>query len=160
MSANGSTRSKWAATVSGSVPAPPDEVFALVTDIARLPEWNSALKRVIEQPAALQPGVEWVVRIRPAGWPGWASRSRLEELDPRRRVFRHRSTAEDRNPSYAEWRWQVEPDADGSRLTVSWELHPKTVGRRLLAAPLRHRRLVRVEVPDSIAALASLFARR
>ncbi|MFF2502692.1 SRPBCC family protein [Streptomyces sp. NPDC058067] len=150
---------KWlTGALSASFRAPPDDVFALVTDLDRLPEWNRAVTEVLDRPAALAPGAEWVVRVRPAGLPSWRSRSWLEELDPQRRVFRHRSKADDKNPSHAEWLWQVDEEPEGSRLTVSWELHPMTAGRKFLAAPLRGRMLVTSEVPDSLAALARMLA--
>jgi hypothetical protein len=36
-------------------------VFDLITDFDRLPEWNRAVKRILDRPAALAPGAEWVV---------------------------------------------------------------------------------------------------
>lgn len=147
-------------SVSGFVDAPADDVFALVTDIERLPEWNDAVLRVTERPTALVPPAEWVVTMKPVGWPAWPSRSWVEEIDPRRRIFRHGSQSDDGNPSYAEWQWQVDEEAGGSRVTISWELHPRTFWRKRLAAPLRQRRLARAEVPNSLAALAQRFASR
>ena len=46
-------------------------------------------------------------------------------------------------------RWDITPTGDGVRLTVSWDGHPKTFGRKLFAAPLR-RRMLRREVSASL----------
>jgi uncharacterized protein YndB with AHSA1/START domain len=128
-------------------------VFGLLTDIERLPEWNSIIVKVVERPEALSPGAEWVVQLKAMG-SNWASRSRIEEYDPRHHVFAYRSCTDDGNPSYARWRWAVEPVADGgSRVKVRWELHPQTFWRRALLARVRNRQLRR-EVPGSIDALA------
>ncbi len=139
-------------SAAGSVPSPPSDVFGLLTDIDRLPEWNSIIVAVVERPEALSPGAEWVVRLKAMG-SSWASRSRIEEYDPGRHVFAYRSCTDDGNPSYARWRWEVEPAAGGSRVTVSWELQPKTFWRRALLARVRNRQLRR-EVPGSIDSLA------
>jgi uncharacterized protein YndB with AHSA1/START domain len=141
-------------TAEGIVPSPASDVFALVTDIDRLPDWNTIIVKVVERPRTLTPGAEWVVQLKAMG-NRWASRSRVEECDPHRCVFAYRSCTDDGNPSYSRWRWTVESIADaGSRVTVSWELHPQTFWRRALLARVRNRQL-RHEVPKSIDALAS-----
>lgn len=143
----------------GSVSAAPDAVFALATDVVRLPQWNRAVTRVLEAPAVLEPGAEWVVMVKPAGWPSWPSRSRVREIDQAGRAFAYRSQTDDGNPSYSDWRWHVAPEAGGgSRVTVSWELHPQTFWRRHLFARLRRRSLAKTEVPASVAALARLLS--
>jgi hypothetical protein len=83
----------------------------------------------------------------------WISRSTVVEHDPESMVFAFRSGTDDGNPSYAEWRWSVTADGDGTILEVSWRLCPRTALRRWLLAPYRARRLRR-EVPTSLADLA------
>ncbi|MGH8984249.1 MAG: SRPBCC family protein [Acidimicrobiia bacterium] len=134
-----------------TVAAPPHDVFAFITDLDRLPEWNTIMTGVVERPAELAPGAEWVVRFHALGR-SWNSRSRVEEIDRSRRVFQYRSGTDDGNPSYTVWRWQVDPDGDGSRVTVGWELRPKTFWRRALIVHVRNRQL-RSEAPASLAAL-------
>jgi uncharacterized protein YndB with AHSA1/START domain len=138
---------------SGIISKAPSTVFRLLTDIDRLPEWNRVVVDVVERPEELRPGVEWVVRFKAMG-SSWESRSTLEQYDPDQHVFAYRSCTDDGNPSYARWRWVVEPaDDGGSRVTVSWELHPQTFWRRALPVRIRSRQLRR-EVPASIQALA------
>ena len=137
---------------TGHVSASPGAVFELVTDIARLPEWNRCISTVVEAPASLPPGTEWVVKIRPPGLLPWNSRSRVEEYDPDGLRFAYRSQSDDGNPSYAVWTWALRPDGDGTLVTVDWEGNPKTFWRQRLFAPMRRRQLEH-EVVASIAEL-------
>lgn len=139
------------------VPAPPDLVFAVLTDVARLPDWNAAMTHVVDQPAVLAIGSEWVVAFRALGQT-WHSRSVVEELDLTGRRFAYRSGTDDGNPSHARWTWTVTDQPAGSRVTVTWTLHPATFWRRALLARVRSRQLARTEVPASLSALASLVA--
>jgi uncharacterized protein YndB with AHSA1/START domain len=47
------------------VNASPQAVFALITDVNRLPEWNAAIEAVVERPSALAEGVEWTIKMHP-----------------------------------------------------------------------------------------------
>jgi uncharacterized protein YndB with AHSA1/START domain len=140
-------------SVTGSIPRSPDDVFAFLSDVDRLPDWNAIMTRVVERPDTLAPGAEWVVEFKALG-NMWRSRSKLQEYDPTGHVFAYRSCTDDGNPSYAIWRWAVEPVGEGeSRVTVSWDLNPATFWRRVLLARIRAHQLRR-EVPASIDALA------
>jgi len=142
-------------TATSMVSTTPSAAFALLTDIDRLPEWNKVIVKVVEVPEELRPGAEWVVRLRAIG-NSWASRSTVQEYDPHRGVFSYRSCTDDGNPSYALWRWALEPAEDGTRVTVGWDLHPETFWRRALLVRIRSRQLRR-EVPASIDSLARLL---
>jgi hypothetical protein len=146
-----------AASAAAVVPAPADAVFATLTDIARLPEWNDIMSSVVERPDRLEVGAEWVVELHALGQT-WRSRSKVEDLDVAGRRFAYRSVTDDGNPSYARWTWTVADDGAGSRVTVSWELHPVTFWRRVLLARVRARQLARTEIPGSLAALARAVA--
>ena len=50
-------------SVAGVVPRPAGDVFAFVTDVDRLPEWNAIIAEVVERPSVVQRDAEWVVRI-------------------------------------------------------------------------------------------------
>jgi uncharacterized protein YndB with AHSA1/START domain len=146
------------AILSGSksitIPADPSTVLSAITDLGDLPEWNRRIRRVVDRPAVLTPGAEWVVELRAFGRT-WHSRSRLVELDPQVGRFVYESATDDGNPSRARWAWDVRPDPAGSRLTVSWDLQPVTFWRRVLLGRIRAAQLSRSEVPASLAALAS-----
>lgn len=130
----------------------PNEVFAALTDVERLPQWNTRIEKVLEPPAGpLAPGIEWVVKmsVPPATWP---SRARVTEYDPQAMTFAHTSRSDDGNPSFATWKWKVTGTAAGTQVDVDWSVHPKTFWRRFLFAKLRRKQLAD-EVPMSLAAL-------
>lgn len=144
-------------TATTRVQASAHEVFELVTDLDRLSDWNRAIERIVERPATLEPGAEWVVVVHPPGMPRWRSRSRVEDIEPDTR-FAYRSRTDDSNPSYALWRWDVAPAGDGAQVTVSWDGYPKTAGRKLFGAPLR-RRMLRRETAESLEAMRRTLER-
>lgn len=108
---------------------------------------------VVELPDELAPGAEWVVGLRLLG-KSFNSRSVVVEIDDRRRRFVHQSKPDDDNPTCTVWRWEVEPEGDGSRITVGWELRPLSLFRRLVATPIRRWQIPRQDVPASLDALA------
>jgi hypothetical protein len=71
----------------------------------------------------------------------------------------YRSATDDGNPSYAHWAWDVADDPGGSRVTVSWDVHPVTFWRRVLLARIRARQITRTEIPASLEALALATAK-
>lgn len=147
------------ATLQAQVPAPARAVFATLVDPAALPTWNTAIRAVVEAPATLAPGDEWVVDLGALGT-HWHSRSRVVELDPEAGVFAYRSGTDDGNPSYSDWRWTVTPAGDGCHVTVTWDLHPVTFWRRVLLGRIRARQLRSGELPASVQALGRLAAER
>lgn len=134
------------------VEAPPGDVFAVITDLEHLTNWNAAIRAVREVPPALVPGAQWVADIHATGFGTWASRSEVVRVDPERLVFQYRSRTDDGNPSFADWRWAVEPDPSGARVTVTYELNPRTFWRKHLVVRLRKPGLAR-ELRASLAAL-------
>src|SRR3954454_10308296 len=132
---------------SATIEAEPADVFATITAIDRLPEWNARIAAVLEAPSdpTLVPGTEWVVQmvVPPARW---RSRARVVTCEPGRGYFEHISTSDDGNPSDVTWRWTVSPHTQGTNLTVEWEVHIRTFWRRLLFGRLRRRQLA-AEVP-------------
>lgn len=134
----------------------PEEFFALIIDPHRLPEWNDVIHHVVSAPQhEAQVGDEWIVEIR-AMASKWNSRSRLEEVDRGSNRLALRSQSDDGNPSYAIWSWHASPSGDGTDVTVTWELYPKTFWRRLLFSRIRHQQLKK-EVRSSLHAAARLL---
>jgi uncharacterized protein YndB with AHSA1/START domain len=142
-------------TASIHADVPPDVAFRTITDVARMPSWNSRMTHVVEAPADLAEGREWVIGFRYLGR-RFNSRSVVLELDAHRRRFVHRSKPDDDNPSCTVWTWQVEPESDGSRITVQWDLRPVTFARRRLVTPLRAWQMARQDAPESLAALVEV----
>ena len=132
----------------------PRALFAAITDIERLPEWNAAIEKVIECPERLVDGASWTVGMHPTRGMRWKSVSTLQELDPGCLRFSYRTVNADGNPSYTMWLWELTPQTDGTSVSVRWDVHLKTLDRRLLAGPIRKRQL-RKEVAVSLAALSA-----
>ena len=118
------------------IDAPPAAVFDVVTDVDRLPEWNDEVTKVVERPATLAVGAEWVVEMH-ALHTIWRSRSTVVEVDAERGCFAYRSRSDDGKPSYADWRWEVTADAGGARVQVSVEAPPRSFWRRHLLSRIR-----------------------
>ena len=143
-------------SATNRIDADPDVVFAAITDIARLPEWNAVMSRVVEIPDELVPGAEWMVELALLG-STVRSRARVLEIDPVARRFSHRSVSDDGNPSYTLWTWQVDDEGRGARVSVSWDQNPKTFARKLVVSRIRSR-MLRNEVAASLDALAKATA--
>lgn len=141
------------------VDAPPEAVFAVVTDLPGLPSWNSRMTGVVEVPPELREGAEWVVGFAIAGV-RFTCRSHVLELDRASHRFVYRSKREVSDPSFTIWSWKVEPEADGSRVILDWEMRSATLFRKKVVAPLRGRQIERSDVPASLAALAEEAVRR
>lgn len=139
--------------VSLELDAAPRTIMEAVTDVRALPGWNAAIESVVEAPDELAPGAQWVVVMHPPGWPRWRSRSTVDEFDRAAHRFVFTTQTDDDNPSRAHWTWQVSPSKTGSKLTVSWRVYPRTLGRRIVLARLR-RRMLHQEVKGSLNALA------
>jgi uncharacterized protein YndB with AHSA1/START domain len=138
-------------TAGTSISATPERVFRLVADPSKLPSWNSAIVEVTEGPACLDLGSVWKVRIRALGR-SWISKSQVTTLDPASGHFAYRSQSDNGNPSYADWDWQIEPDNDGSRVTVGVDLNPTTFWRKHFLVHLR-RPALRKEIAESLESL-------
>ena len=138
---------------------PSDDVFAILTDAHRLPDWNEKIHHVVDAPTrAPRRGDEWLVEVRAMG-SRWNSRSRIEEVDPLAKRFSLRSQTDDGNPSFARWTWQITPTEGGSEVTVSWEVNPKTFWRTILLSRIRHRQL-KQEVRESLRAAERVLRSR
>jgi uncharacterized protein YndB with AHSA1/START domain len=122
------------------IEAAPDDVFGLITDIDRLPEWNREIRTIHEQPAALAPGAQWVVEIHAMGT-HWPSRSTVVDLDPATRTFAYRSQSDDGNPSVSTWVWRITAHERGSVVHLDASVRPKTFWRRHLFSKIRSRSL-------------------
>jgi uncharacterized protein YndB with AHSA1/START domain len=139
-----------------TIAAEPGAVFEAITDLPRLPEWNAAIERVVEQPGRLIAGATWVVEMHPARLMRWTSVSTLEHIDDEGLRFSYRTVNADGNPSYTLWRWAVKPEPSGANVSVGWDVYLETPDRQLLAGPIRRRQL-RNEVAASLAQLARLL---
>jgi uncharacterized protein YndB with AHSA1/START domain len=132
----------------------PFVLFAAITDIDRLPEWNRAIGEVIERPDQLVTGGSWTVEMHPSPGLRWRSVSTLEELDVSGLRFAYRTVNADGNPSHALWNWELFPQSGGTTVSVRWDVYLETLDRRLFGGPIRKRQL-RKEVAASLTALGA-----
>lgn len=115
-------------SVSIDVGAPPDRVYELVSDITRMGEWSPECRSCRWARGATGPevGARFWARNKGRRGPSWVNLPKVTVAEPGREFAFNRS-----GPgigSYT-WRYQMEPVADGTRLTESY-----TVERPLPAA--------------------------
>ena len=85
----------------------PRQVFDLIIDVDRLPEWNGAIEAVLERPPVLEESAQGTVKMHPRHMPSWGSVSRAQELDRHNWRFAYETRNANGNPSYTKWTWMV-----------------------------------------------------
>lgn len=104
------------------VAAPTDRVWAVLTDLSRMPEWSPELVRMVPlKPGGLRLG-QWYLGINRRKAVVWPTRSVVAVLEPRR------SLAWDTKSSGARWVWELTPEGEATRV-----VHRRPVPRRLTA---------------------------
>lgn len=120
---NQSSRADRELSAEATIQAPPDRVWALVTDFARLPEWSPELVRMVAlKPGGLRVG-QWYLGINRRKAVVWPTRSVVSALEPGRRI------AWDTVSSGARWIWELTPD--GPEGTATRVVHRRPVPKRL-----------------------------
>lgn len=125
------------------VPAVVEEVWALLADPTRMPEWEPGTGRVESAPAETEPGATWITHARTELPDGKALRSR-----PGYDTWRVHVTACE-EPRLVEWEfwWPDAPNSNRRRLRI--ELEPAAGGTQLQMSttwvrdPARRRRWLR-----------------
>lgn len=109
--------------VEDVVEASPERVWALLTDLSRMPDWSPELVRMVPlKPGGLRVG-QWYLGLNRRKAVVWPTRSVVAELDPGRVL------AWDTTSSGARWIWELEPaDPSGASTRV---VHRRPVPRRL-----------------------------
>ncbi|NIH84373.1 SRPBCC family protein [Amycolatopsis granulosa] len=112
------------------VAAPPERVWALVTDIGLMPEMSEELQSVEWLDGATGPalGARFVGRSRHEALGEWASTSHVVELEPGR-VFAW--AVEDPDRPSALWRFRLDPRDGGTELSQWMQLGPGPSGLSL-----------------------------
>lgn len=104
-----------------TVAAPPEKVWALLTDFSRMPEWSPELVRMVPlKSGGLRVGQAYLgVNKRKAVV--WPTRSVVAVLEP------GRALAWDTRSSGARWIWELSPEGDGSTRVVHRRPVPKSL---------------------------------
>lgn len=107
------------------VSAPPASVWALLTDLARMPAWSPELVRMVPlKPGGLRLG-QWYLGLNRRGPAVWPTRNVVDELVPGRTLGWLTTS------SGARWVWELSPEGPGGRATRV--VHRRPVPRRLTA---------------------------
>jgi uncharacterized protein YndB with AHSA1/START domain len=104
------------------VDAPPEQVWALLTDFSRMPRWSPELVRMVPlKRGGLRVG-QWYLGINRRKAAVWPTRSVVSVVEPGRVV------AWDTTSSGARWIWELAPEGSGTRV-----VHRRPVPRRITA---------------------------
>jgi uncharacterized protein YndB with AHSA1/START domain len=134
------------------VPATPEEVWGLVSDPARLPQWWPGVTRVEE----VTEDAWTTVLASPKGKAVRVDYSRVE-ADPERRLVWRQEIEEspfERILASSTTEVALAPEADGTRVTVSLDQRPRGWAR---FAPLQFRAAGRRQVKGAVDGLDSVF---
>jgi uncharacterized protein YndB with AHSA1/START domain len=134
------------------VPAPPEEVWRLVSDPARLPQWWPAVSRVEDA----SPAAWTTVLSSPKGKSIRADYTRLE-LDPEHRLVWQQELEEtpfERILARAVTEIALDPDEAGTRVTIALEQKPRGWAR---FAPLQFRGAGARQVEGALDGLRAVF---
>jgi uncharacterized protein YndB with AHSA1/START domain len=132
--------------------ASPDEVWRVVSDPERLPDWWPGVSRVEEVSA----GAWTKVLTSPRGKPIRADYSLVESRQPERLVWRHEVEESPFERILAESLTEIEldPAGSGTRVTVTVRHRPRGWAR---FSPLQLRRAATRQVEGALAGLAGVM---
>ena len=103
------------------IDAPPDVVYALVADVTRTPEFSPEVLRCTWLDGATGPavGARFEAVNKAGRGPAWKNRPVVTAADPGREFAFSRT---EKFAGTLAWRYQLEPDGSGTRLTESYEV--------------------------------------
>jgi uncharacterized protein YndB with AHSA1/START domain len=94
----------------GMIAAPPDRVWALVSDVSRMPDWSPELVRMLPLKRGGMRRGQWYVGINRRKAVVWPTRNVVAVLEA------GRSLAWDTKSSGARWIWELEPSGEGTHV--------------------------------------------
>jgi hypothetical protein len=111
-------------SVSLHMQARPEEVYALVADVTRTPEFSPEILECTWLDGATAPavGARFKARNKVANRPAWHNKPVVTVVDPGRRFAFARTEA---FAGTVEWTYQFEPDRDGTLVTESYNVTKK-----------------------------------
>lgn len=103
------------------VDAPPEAVYALVSDITRTPEFSPEIQDCTWLDGATGPaaGARFEATNKVTRGPAWKNRPVVITADPGREFAFSRT---EKFAGTLVWRYRLEPDGDGTRLTESYDV--------------------------------------
>ena len=115
------TERKRSDSATVEIDAPPDRVYALISDITRMGEWSPECRHCEWTGGATEPvvGARFKARNKAAKGPAWSNKPVVTVADPGSEFAFSRS-----GPGIGAytWRYRMEPTERGTRLTESYEV--------------------------------------
>jgi uncharacterized protein YndB with AHSA1/START domain len=112
------------------VDAPPEQVWAALSDLSRMPDWSPELVRMVPlKRGGLRVG-QWYLGINRRKAVVWPTRSVVAEVEPGRRL------TWDTKSSGARWIWELVPEGDGTRVVHRRPVPTGITGMSKVFAPL------------------------
>lgn len=136
------------------VAAPPDKVYALVSDVTRMGEWSPICKACWWDEGAGPSVGAWFTGRNETPQRTWETRSQVVAADPGRKF------AWEVNDGWVYWGYEMADEDGGTRLTESWELLPRGLtgfrerfGDQADAEIAQRREAARSGIPATLAAI-------
>jgi uncharacterized protein YndB with AHSA1/START domain len=112
------------------VPASPAQVWDVLIDFTRMPEWSPELVKMVPlKPGGLRLG-QWYLGVNRRGLVVWPTRNVISVLDPGRCV------AWDTRSSGARWSYDLAEDSDGTRVTLTRPVPVRLTRLSRIVAPM------------------------
>lgn len=131
------------------IDAPPEAVWALVSDIELMPSMSEELQAVEWLDGATQPalGARFAGRNRHDALGEWMTTSYIVEFEPPRAFA---WAVEDAEHPTATWRFRLEPDSGGTQLSQWTQIGPARSGLSLAIdrAPEKEQKIVFVRMRE------------
>lgn len=127
--------------VETHVDAPPDRVWAVVSDVELMPSMSGELQRIEWEHGSGEAGSRFVGHNRHPAIGEWSAPASVIECDPPR-VFAW-AVGDTAHPA-ASWRFTLEPEGDGTRLREWMQMGPGRSGlsAAIDAMPDREQKIV------------------
>lgn len=136
------------------VAVPPDELYAIVSDVTRTGEWSPVCRACWWDEGEGPRVGAWFTGRNETPERTWETRSQVVAADPGREF------AWEVNHGWVYWAYTLAPEGDGTRLTESWEFLPKGVagfrdklGDKADAEIERRREAAQSGIPATLAAI-------
>lgn len=136
------------------VAVPPDELYAVVSDVTRTGEWSPVCKACWWDDGAGPEVGAWFTGRNETPERTWETRSQVVAADPGREF------AWEVNNGWVHWGYTFEAQGDGTRLTEQWEFLPEGIAGfherwgENADAQIEHRRaMAESGIPATLAAI-------
>lgn len=113
-----------------TIAAPPDKVWALITDTSRMPDWSPELVKMLPLMGGGMRRGQWYLGINRRKGVVWPTRSVVAVLEPGRAV------AWDTKSSGARWIWEVSASGEGTHVVHRRPVPGKLTVMSQLFAPV------------------------